>query len=259
MGRSKIFANPNWREDVASGRYPDAQIVPIWAKNAALSTLADIWPENIVRTLPTVGVQLGFSSSSAADASPSGTGALTIRATLIRASGLEVTENIALNGQTKVQSVGTDYIRCQKMEVLTVGSGGVNAGSIYCYDTSDTVTAGVPQTNTKKFGRIDVGENESLHGWYYVPAGKSAILLTIRPSVADATTTAKYGRALLRVVGPNLIAKRWPLGQIASPSCPDTMRPAPLILWPEKTDIIFQGVLSAAGEVHYYGELLVMS
>jgi hypothetical protein len=257
MGRSKIFSNPNWREDVAAGRYPDAQIVPIWGKNATLSTLADIWPQNSVRTLWTAGVQLGFSSSSAADAS-GGTGARTLRATLVRASGAEVTEDIALNGQTKVQSVGTDYIRCQKMEVLTVGSGNVNAGSIYCYDTSDSLVSGVPQTATKIAGRIDVGENESLHGWWFVPAGKTAFLLTVRMSTGDATATAKYGRGQLKIQGPNLIAKLKPLGQMASPSAPDTMRPGPMILYPEKTDIIFQGTMSAAGEADLYAELLVM-
>ena len=257
MGRSKVFANPNWREDVAAGRYSDAQIVPIWGKNATLSTLADIWPQNIVRTLWSAGVQLGFSSSSAADAA-AGTGARTIRAKLIRASGVEITEDIILNGQTKVQSVATDIIRCQSMEVLTVGSGGVNAESIYCYDTSDTVTAGVPQTASKIAGRIDVGQNESLHGWWYVPAGKTALLMTVRPSVADATATQKFGKAQLKVQGPNLIAKLKPLGQMASSSAPDTMRPGPMIVWPEKTDIIFQGTLSAAGEVNLYAELLVM-
>jgi len=258
MGRSKIFANPNWREDVASGRYTDAAIIPIWGKNPTLSTLADIWVKNAVRTLWTAGVQLGFSSSSAADAA-AGTGARTLRATLIKVSGVEVTEDITLNGQTKVQSVGTDYIRCQKLEVLTVGSGGVNAGYLYCFDTSDTVTAGIPQTTAKLAGVVDVGENESLHGFWYIPAGKTALLMTVRASLADVTATAKYGKAQLKIQGPNLIAKLKPLGQMASPSAPDTMRPGPMIIWPEKTDIIFQGIASVACEANVYAELLVMS
>jgi hypothetical protein len=168
-------------------------MVRVKAKNVTGSTsLVDAWAQNTVKTLPTTAVLFGYSSSAAADAA-AGTGARTIRVTLIDGSGNLVTEDVTLNGQTKVNSSFLTCLRVLDMEVLTAGSGGVSAGDIYAYDATDTVTAGVPQTATKIFGKITTGQTESMGGHYTIPKGYIGKIEQFTGCYPDITATAKYG------------------------------------------------------------------
>lgn len=236
-----------------------APIVHIDGHAGALPTgLADFWAQNIIRTLFAAGVQMGFSSSSAADAA-AGTGLRTMRAWLLKNDYTIVYEDIVLNGQTKVNSTGTNYLSCLRMRALTVGSGGVNAGDIYAYDTSDTVTAGVPQTATKIAGRMLGGFDRTHHGWYCVPAGKKALLLSYRFSTMDATAVVKYGRGLLYFQPFGEPMQMVPMGQFCSSSVPEGFKPVRPRVFDEKTWILFRGNASAAVDAAIFAELLLVN
>lgn len=75
---------------------------------------------------------------------------------------------IALNGQTAVVSTNT-YLMVTQLEVLTVGSGGANAGVIYA--GIGTITTGVPAT---QYLNILAGAGVSRLG-SFVPSGYTMI------------------------------------------------------------------------------------
>lgn len=89
--------------------------------------------ENTAYTEQTSNAQRSVGSSSANDAA-AGTGARTVRITYFSWDGTTMlgpfTETVALNGTTPVNTVGTNICFIEKMEVLSVGSGGVAAGTI---------------------------------------------------------------------------------------------------------------------------------
>ena len=72
------------------------------------------------------------------------------------------------------------------MEVLTVGSGGVNAGTVY-YGTG-SISSGVP---ANKYMAIGVGMGRSLNAFYHVPSNEKAMLenLSVVSAVTNGSTT----------------------------------------------------------------------
>lgn len=117
-----------------------------------------------------VGYQLDFSSSSVADAA-AGTGARTVRIYGLDFAGNPLTENVTLNGQTKVTSAKS-FWRVFGAKVLTAGTGRVNAGDIYFVKvgTGGAHTGGVP-TLTSGVLKMLVGENSASSGMYTAPRG----------------------------------------------------------------------------------------
>lgn len=91
---------------------------------------------------PTTARVHAVASGSANDAA-AGTGARTVRLTGVLASGLSSSETITLNGTSGVNS-SASYIHVTSLEVLTAGSGGVNAGIITATAATDsTVTCSI--------------------------------------------------------------------------------------------------------------------
>lgn len=131
-------------------------------------------------------------SSTSADDTSAGTGARTVYILGINSTGGEVSETVTLNGQTAVNTTHT-YTEIQTAQVLSVGSGGKNAGSISL--GTGTVTAGVP---ANIYGHILAGENQSLMGHYTVPAGYTGYLVSGNMSVG-ATTAGKNITGRLKV------------------------------------------------------------
>lgn len=137
----------------------------IWTYGGLYSHLAE----------PTI---LKISSGSANDAA-AGTGARTVYILGINGDGSEVAETVTLNGQTAVNTTYT-YTEIQRIVVMTVGSGGVNAGQIYA--GTGTVTLGVP---ANVYGHITVGDNQSLMGHFTVPAGYTGYM--VKGSISSGT------------------------------------------------------------------------
>ena len=93
------------------------------------------------------------SSSTDDDGSPAGTGALTVRVHGLK-SGIRVTETVTMNGTTPVNTAST-YDHIEALEVLTVGSGGVNAGTITATAATDsTITAAIEAGMNRSNGAI---------------------------------------------------------------------------------------------------------
>lgn len=181
------------------------QIV-IQGKNTNVSSLADIWPQgtaiNGAHTIQaSAGVTLAWSSGSLNDAA-AGTGLRTFAALIVDSNGKEQLITGTLNGQTKVTDTSGFSVRAVNAVWGTSwGSGGVNAGKIYFYDNSDTVTTGENQTIGKRLAIMDAGDNIGRSAWYTVPTIGSVACDLLVKAVAvdteDSTTTIKYGTAQL--------------------------------------------------------------
>lgn len=135
-------------------------------------------------TEPSSGAQRSMASSSAADTS-AGTGARTVRITYYTLSAGTVagpfTETITLNGTGNVNTVATNICYIEKLEVLTVGSGGVNAGTISLFGA----TGGGGGT----VWTIAVGINRTLGAHHYVPSGVTALITSFIGGIKGADTS----------------------------------------------------------------------
>lgn len=105
-----------------------------------------------------------MSSSNAADAA-AGTGARTIRVTYLDTTGAgPFTEDLTLNGTTPVNLVNANHRFIEKIEVLTVGTGVKNAGTISLF-------AGLAGAGAL-VGTVTIGDNRTQWAHHYVPTGK---------------------------------------------------------------------------------------
>lgn len=115
-------------------------------------------------TEQTVNAQRSIVSTSALDTA-AGTGARTVRLTYLDQTGAgPFTETITLNGVTPVNTVATNICFIEKIEVLTAGSGGVNAGIL----NLKAATAGGGVT----VWSINATDNQTFGAHHYVPTGK---------------------------------------------------------------------------------------
>lgn len=108
-----------------------------------------------------------------------GTGARTIRIHGLRSNTSEEveTEDMTLNGTTLVNSVNTWY-RVNRVEVLTAGSGGENAGVI-------TIAAQVTTANI--FAAVPVDKNQSQILAFTVPFNRTCVIRRVRIAITRAS------------------------------------------------------------------------
>lgn len=115
-------------------------------------------------TEQTTNGQRSIASASANDAA-AGTGARTLMITYYDQTGAgPFTETMTLNGTARVNTVSTTICFIEQIEVLTAGSGGVNAGIITLFT--------VPTAGGSAIGTIAVGDNQTFWAHHYVATGK---------------------------------------------------------------------------------------
>jgi hypothetical protein len=164
--------NEEFSLQVARGLIPGHSVVTVFGYNPDIDTSEEsVWPDGGTVPHPTAASVLKVSSSDAADASPSGTGARTVRITGLNANYFEVSETVVLNGQTAVNTVNS-YLYVNGLTVTSVGSGGANAGNINV--GTGNVTSGVPAV---LYDIIAIGYNNRTTGHYCVPAGYTGFLV----------------------------------------------------------------------------------
>jgi hypothetical protein len=134
-------------------------------------------------------------SSDNTNDSSTGTGARTVRIEGINGTGAEHVENVTLNGQNAVNTA-FQYTEINSVQVMTVGSGGKNAGAIYV--GTGTVTAGVPATI---IGHILAGDNNSQIGHYEIPKGFIGYL--IKGYISSGTESSGYVTGRLKIRRPD--------------------------------------------------------
>lgn len=134
------------------------------------SSEESIWPDGGVTPHPSAESVLKISSTDANDTA-SGTGARTVFISGVDGDYNVVSETIELDGQTAVDT-SNSYLYVNEFYVVTVGSGGVNAGAINA--GTGVVTAGVPAV---LYDIIAAGFNNRTTAHYCVPAGYTGYMV----------------------------------------------------------------------------------
>jgi len=130
--------------------------------------------------------QRSVSSSSASDTS-AGTGARTIRITYYTSAYAgPFTEDMTLNGVSAVNTIASNICYIEKIEVLTVGSGAVNAGIITLYASTGGGGGAV--------WSIAASSNKTFGAHHYVAVGKTCHITGILVGIKGADTTGGFLR-----------------------------------------------------------------
>lgn len=147
--------------------------------NVATSSITTVPVRKTTYTEQATNAQRSIASASANDAS-AGTGAQQVKVTYYDQTGAgPYTETLTLNGTAGVNTVATNICFIEKMEVVRVGSGGVNAGIITLYSAISKGGVAV--------GTIAVGDNRTLWALHYVPAGKTGHLTELTVNNTSST------------------------------------------------------------------------
>lgn len=199
---SRIGRTEPFELQVARGQIYGHSVVHVFGHNPDVDdgVEATVWPvPGALLGHPAAPTIMKISSSSTDDTS-AGTGARTVRILGINGTGGYVEETVTLNGQTAVNTVNT-YDAIERMTVLTVGSGGANAGTIYA--GTGTVTLGVPAV---KYSAIGIGDNLSLVGHWTCPAGYTGYL-TAGKLTTGTTNANQYVVGRLKIRGVDGITR----------------------------------------------------
>ena len=156
---------------VSRGQIQGHSTVIVFGYNPDVDTSEEsVWPDGGTVPHPTVASVLKISSSSTDDTS-AGTGARTVYIEGLDGDYAVVSETVTLNGQTEVNTTN-EYLYVNSFYVVTVGSGGANAGNINA--GTGTVTSGVPAV---LYDIIAIGYNNRTTGHYCVPAGYTGYMV----------------------------------------------------------------------------------
>ena len=171
---------------VAQGQVSGATALYQFGFNADVDiTEETVWSEGGNFTYPGAAGEVYISSSDTNDIATTGTGVRTIKVQGLDANYLQIEEDIAMNGQTQVVTT-KEYLRILKAYVLTAGSNGGSAGTVYVGTTG--ATAGVPPTVYASFG----DSNQTQMAVYTVPASKTLYIdeIAVTAAIASATNSA---------------------------------------------------------------------
>jgi hypothetical protein len=193
--------NEAFELEVVRGLIPGHSAITVFGYNPDLDTSEEsVWPDGGTVPHPTTASVLKVSSSDAADASPSGTGARAVRITGLNANYVEMSETVVLNGQTAVNTVNS-YLYINGLTVTSVGSGGANAGNINV--GTGTVTAGVPAV---LYDIIAIGYNNRTTAHYCIPAGYTGFLVQGLFTAGQASgSTSVTGKLLVHSPDDNIV------------------------------------------------------
>lgn len=135
-----------------------------------------------------------------------GSGSVAVRITYLDSNYVLKTEDVALNGTTKVNTVATDIRFIEKFQVI---QGAAAAGAIKLMDG----TGG----GASEFCGIGIGTYDAFLCHHYVPAGKSGYVYGWHACVDDETKFKLMGRA---TYGSNVVDEHWDLHNLMGIATP---------------------------------------
>lgn len=141
-------------------------------------------------TEQTSNAQRSIASSSTADTA-AGTGARTVKLTYYSVTAGVITgpftETVTLNGTAYVNTSSTTIAFIEKLEVMTVGSGGTNAGTL----TLKAATAGGGATIVT----IGIGDGQTFLGIHYVASGRTMKLTSVSVGIKGADGAGFFAKS----------------------------------------------------------------
>ena len=189
---SKLGSSEPFELQVAQGQIAYHKHVYKFGQNSVVgNSVETIWQQGGLYSYPPSATTMTVSSSNTNDTS-AGTGARTVQILGLDGDYNEISETITLNGQTAVTTTNS-FLRVNRAIVLTAGSGGANAGTIYV--GTGTVTTGVP-ANVYTAINGD-GTNQSLQAFWTVPANYNAYIHQTNISTGNSSNTPAVLKTLL--------------------------------------------------------------
>jgi hypothetical protein len=244
-GKNEVFGL-----QVSRGQVQGHSAVIVFGYNPDVDTTQEsVWPDGGTVPHPTSASVLKISSSDANDTS-AGTGARTVFIEGLDGDYAVVSETVTLNGQTAVNTTRS-YLYVNSFYVVTVGSGGENAGNINA--GTGVVTAGVPAV---LYDIIAAGFNNRTTGHYCVPAGYTAYMIQGLFSAGQASgTTAVTG--FLKQHGPDGIVRVGAVSTVNN-SAADYLFETPYMI-PEKNCVGATAIGAAANNAvsSYFNIILI--
>lgn len=254
----RVFAGVLAGAMIASGDTPGFDFTHKYGRLpvTAVDTWEDVWSQGGTYTFQAAAVTLGVSSGDVDDADGD-TGARTVEIQGLDADYVEQSETVTLAGQTKVESAN-EYLRVNRVKVLTAGSSGANEGKVYVYDTSDSVVDGVPQTATKVMAVIAVGYGQTQMATYTIPASRRGFLVMRYVGMRVRTNQYVDVEMLVRPFGGAWLHKS--LTPLASGGQMSSVRGFPVPMEDDlaaKADMRFRAMASAVSDVAVEFDLLL--
>lgn len=210
--------------DIDTGTVPE----DIWEVGGTYTGFPDGSPETIQ-----------VFSDSANDAA-AGTGARTVTLIGLNGDWSVLSETVTLNGVTPVATVG-QFRRVHTAQVVTAGSGGVNAG---------TITFRHSTTTANVFLSIVPGRNQSNCSAYTVPAGFTAYMRRMQGNIRGNTTAAVDGYIWTRSFG-GVFRSRRPFTMTNTTPLKDDIYGG--LVFTEKADIVLRINLATANNTPVSG------
>jgi hypothetical protein len=244
-----VTGSPTIWEKAAAGRIPGVTHKLLYSANTATVSTGyeSIWPESTLYSFLSANMSSPTISSGDANDTSAGTGARTVKVTCVDTNFAETTGTYTMNGQTGV-SVTQACMTVTETQVMTAGSGGVNAGIIYV--GTGTVTAGKPAV---VHSYLATGANLSMGLIQAVPSGKTMLCRNGRFYTRAVTViSARY--ALSLSINKGLLGLAWEIG-----GGTNFQSELSLVKFPEKSQWKFEVLHSTASEVRAAIECLVIN
>lgn len=189
-------------ETAAFANKPGLTEVVLKGRNGAITTTFEaVWPESAAYTVLAADMSSPYVASTSANDTAAGTGARTVSVECVSAAGALTTTTYSLNGQTSVNLTQTCMV-INKVEVLTAGSGGVNAGVIRVGTGANT--AGAPAV---VHAHVAAGVDVSEQFIYMVPTDYTLLCRNFLVGSLDTTAANAHRFALDRYVGLGILKR----------------------------------------------------
>lgn len=205
---------------------------------AITTTFEPVWPESAAYTFLAANMSTPYIASSSANDTSAGTGARTVTIYGVDANFAAQTETLSLNGQTSVNLVNS-YMSINRMEVITAGAGGSNAGTIRIGTGANA--AGVPAV---VHGHVAIGFNQSQSAIYTVPASKSLIMRNLTMSSKGVTAAQTVEFIIDRFVNGGIV-KREEVAVLNQGGCSSQTVPT-MRIFAAKTQFMIQALSAAS-------------
>lgn len=186
---------PNANKPVQQGNFTDPRLGRRFGNLTATST-SEVLLSARAYVEQASEAQRSVQSSSAQDAA-AGSGAKKVRITYLTSAYVLKTEDVTLNGTTKVNTIATDIRFVESFKVI---QGAAAVGSIQLM----TGTTG----GATEFCGIGVGTYDAFLCHHYVPAGRSGFVWSWTACIDDETKFKLMGRA---TYGANIVDENWDL------------------------------------------------
>lgn len=170
----------NYSLEIAKGNVNGSSLITKFGHNVDIDTGVpeDVWNQGGLYVAPTVARIHNIVSTDVNDTA-AGTGMRTVLIRGVNASYTATSETITMNGTSNVPTVNS-YLHIHLMQAQTVGSGGVNAGTI-------TATA---QTDATVTCSMVIGQGQSESSIYVVPVGYIAYIMKVRARMNNVTANS---------------------------------------------------------------------